>query len=132
MMNFRYVLLGLIIFMSCARSVEPTVENINTIFKSMDFTFAFYDKDGGVKSFSFVNDVLVYKSDQPTIRREISYAEVLIINDYIQNIVNLHDSSLNPEEQHHYVVENTAYKAIIVPRQEAFYFEELLKTLKLN
>ncbi|MDH7447289.1 hypothetical protein [Aquimarina sp. 2201CG14-23] len=123
------VVMGIV---GCARSVEPTVENINTIFASQDFTFEFHKVHEAKKSISFRNDYLVYKSDQPTLRREITYDEVLLINDFIQNIVNLHDPDLNQESSSYYIIKNTAYKAVIIPKQEDFYFEALIKTLQLQ
>ena len=115
----------------CARNVEPTPENINKIFSSKDFTFEFHKANGKKQSISFRNDYLVYKSDKPTLRREISYDEVVLINDFIQEIVNLHSENLDPESNSFYIIKNTAYKTKIVPDQEDFYFEALIKTLKL-
>ncbi|GAA4279355.1 hypothetical protein [Aquimarina mytili] len=118
--------------MSCARNVEPTTENINKIFASKDFTFEFNTAEGIKRSLSFRNDYLVYKSDQPTFRRGVTYDEVLLINDFIQKIVYLHSSTLDPETTSHYIIKNTAYKVTIVPEQEDFYFDALIKTLKLD
>jgi len=116
----------------CARRVEPTIENINKIFASKDFTFEFHQMNESKKSISFRNDYLVYKSDEPTVRREISYDEVLLINDFIQKIVQVHQDGLDEESISHYVIKNTAYKVIIIPKQEDYYFEALLRTLKLK
>lgn len=131
----RFVVLFFItlFILSCAKSVDPTVENINKIFDSKDFTFEFHKAtDNTIKSFSFIDDIVVYKSDKPTYRREITYAEVLLINDYIQRIVNKHSDALDPENTSFYVVKNTAYKVKIVPELEEYYFDALLKTLKLD
>ncbi|MBQ4822051.1 hypothetical protein [Aquimarina sp. MMG016] len=125
-------LLFVFIMSGCARNVEPTVENINKIFSSQDFTFEFHKTDGACESLSFRNDYLVYKSNKPTIRREITYEEVLLINDFIQKLVNLHSGELNPEVSPHYIIKNTAYKTVITPDQEDFYFKALIKTLKLK
>lgn len=130
-MRFFLVLCTVMSFFSCARKVEPTPGNINKIFESKDFTFEFHQADGNCFSISFRNDYLVYKSDQPTIRRDITYDEVLLINDFIQNIVNLHDPQKNTESSSYYVIKNTAYKTTIIPDQEDYYFEALLKTLKI-
>ncbi len=126
------IFLTLFLAMSCARNVEPTAENINKIFASKDFTFEFTTANGMKRSLSFRNDYLVYKSDHPTFRREVSYDEVVLINDFIQKIVNLHSSALDPETTSHYVIKNTAYKTTIVPKQEDFYFDALIRTLKLD
>ncbi|WP_299258898.1 hypothetical protein [uncultured Aquimarina sp.] len=131
MRNFL-IFFALIFITSCARNVEPTVENINKIFSSQDFTFEFHQIGKTNKSISFRDDYLVYKSDQPTIRREITYDEVLLINNFIQKIVNLHKDDKDIESSSFYVVKNTAYKTTIIPEQESYYFEILLKTLKLN
>jgi len=125
-------LLLILLVCSCARQVEPTVDNINKIFASKDFTFEFNKSDGTRQSLSFRHDYLVYKSDQPTFRRVVTYDEVLLINDFIQKIVNKHSSLLTPETSSHYVIKNTAYKVVIVPEQEDFYFDALVKTLKLD
>ncbi|WP_299433869.1 hypothetical protein [uncultured Aquimarina sp.] len=129
----KRILVILICFSSigCARTIEPTAENVNKIFASQDFTFEFHKTGETTKSISFRDDYLVYKSDQPTVRREISYDEVLLINDFIQNIVNLHQQDADPAPSFYYVVKNTAYTTTIIPDQEAYYFEALLKTLKL-
>lgn len=117
---------------SCAKTVEPTPKSINKIFKSKDFTFEFYPLDGSPKSLSFRVDYLVYQSDQPTIRREISYEEVVLINEYIQRLVNLHSDSFSTRNHSYYIIKNTAYKTTIIPDQEDYYFWALLKTLKLE
>ena len=117
---------------SCARQVDPTADNINKIFNSKDFTFEFHPIDGTSKSLSFRVDYLVYQSDQPTVRREVSYEEVVLINDYIQRLVNLHSDSFTTENHSYYIIKNTAYKTTIIPDQEDYYFWALLKTLKLE
>lgn len=122
----------MILMVSCARKVELTPENINKIFASKDFTFEFVPVNGDKKSLSFRNDYLVYKSDKPTYRREISYDEVLLINNFIQDIVNLHSEQLDIKTTSYYIIKNTAYKVVIIPDQEDFYFDALLKTLKLD
>lgn len=119
-------------FMSCARTVEPTIENINKIFTSQDFTFEFHKKNASCESLSFREDYMVFKSDQPTLRRSITYDEVLIINDFIQKIVLVHSDNLDKESSYYYVIKNTAYKTIVIPDQEDFYFDALLKALKLK
>ncbi|WP_299213184.1 hypothetical protein [uncultured Aquimarina sp.] len=129
----KILILSILVFItSCARNVEPTAENINKIFTSQDFTFEFHQIGATKKSMSFRDDYLVYKSDQPTIRREITYDEVLLINDFIQKIVNLHQDDKDTESSSFYVVKNTAYKTTIIPEQEGYYFEALLRTLKLT
>jgi len=131
-MKFFLTLIAMISLVSCARNLEPTVENINKIFASKDFTFQFNKKDGTCQSLSFIDDIVVYKSDQQTIRREITYKEVLFINDFIQKILNVHSNTLDPEIHSNYILKNTAYKVTIVPNQEDFYFDALIKTLELK
>ncbi|OED36982.1 hypothetical protein AB832_05350 [Flavobacteriaceae bacterium (ex Bugula neritina AB1)] len=130
---YRIFLIFLVfISLSCAREVEPNATTINKIFASKDFTFEFHNGKGNKESLSFRQDYLVYKSNKPTVRREVTYDEVLLINDFIQKIVDLHSQSLNKETNPHYIIKNTAYKSIIIPEQEDFYFEALIKTLKLK
>ncbi len=122
----------MMLIVSCARTVEPTAENINKIFASKDFTLEFNRSNRSKESISFRSDYLVYKSDKPTYRREISYDEVVLINDFIQNIVHLHSEMLDPKKASYYVIKNTAYKVHIVPNQQDIYFDALLKTLHLD
>ena len=131
MKKFLILFLAIIFISSCARTVEPTIENINTIFSSKDFTFEFIELGKSKKSISFRVDYLVYKSDQPTIRRNIEYDEVVLINDFIQNIVNNHQVGINKESTSHYVVKNTAYETVIIPKENSSDFNALLKKLKL-
>ncbi len=126
------IFISVLCCIGCARSVPPTPENINKIFASKDFTFEFNTSNDKCRSISFRNDYLVYKSDAPTLRRGITYEEVLLINDYIQKIVHLHSNALDPDTSSHYIIKNTAYKVVIVPDQEDYYFDVLLKTLKLD
>ena len=126
------ILILVILVTACARKVDPTVANVNKIFASKDFTFEFVPLNGTKKSLSFRSDYLVYKRDQPTFRRDISYDEVLLINDYIQKIEDRHVTTQNPETASHYIIKNTAYKVVIVPDQEDYYFDALLKTLQLD
>ncbi|WP_025742819.1 hypothetical protein [Aquimarina pacifica] len=124
--------LSFIFILGCARTVEPSVDNINRIFASKDFTFEFNRLNGKKESLSFRSDFLVYKSDKPTYRREVSYDEVLLINDYIKKILSLHSNTLDPNTSSYYVIENTAYKVIITPNLEDLYFDALILTLKLK
>lgn len=125
------MLLTFVFICSCSRTVEPTIENINTIFASRDFTFEFIELCKSKKSISFRVDYLVYKSDAPTIRREIEYKEVLLINDFIQKIANQHQVGTDKESSSHYVVKNTAYKTVIIPKENDTDFNILLKKLQL-
>lgn len=126
------IFLFIIFIAGCARNVETTSENINRIFASKDFTFEFNRSTGDTESLSFRNDYLVYKSNEPTYRREISYDEVLLINEYIRKIFIAHSTKLDPETSSYYVLKNTAYRVVIVPQLEDLYFDALLKTLKLD
>ena len=110
---------------------NPTIENINEIFSSKDFTFEYNELGKSKKSISFRVDYLVYQSDEPTVRREIKYKEVILINDFIQNIVNLHQTGTEKESSSHYVVKNTAYETVIIPKGNSKDFSRLLKELKL-
>lgn len=123
--------LFLIFLLGCAREIAPTVENINKIFESKDFTFKYYDKEGNCESLSFRHDYLVYKSDAPTVRRTITYDEVLRINNFIQQIVNQHDNSLKSKRTGYYIIENTAYVAAIFPKKKEQSFSSLITELGL-
>ena len=131
MRKFLMLFVALILICSCAQTVDPTIENINEIFSSKDFTFEYNELGKSKKSISFRVDYLVYQSDEPTVRREIKYKEVILINDFIQNIVNLHQTGAEKESSSHYVVKNTAYETVIIPKDNSKDFSMLLKELKL-
>ncbi len=126
------VFLWIIVLVGCAKKVEPSVAAINTIFSSKDFTFEFNRANGQRESLSFRSDFLVYKNSEQTYRREISYDEVLLINDFIKKIFELHSNTLDQNKASHYIIKNTAYEVVLVPELEDFYFDALLKTLKLT
>jgi len=125
-------LISVFMIFGCARTVEPTFENINKIFSSRDFTFEFHEKGKSCRSMSFRNDYVVFQGQHPTIRREISFDEVLLINDFIKKIVRLHNSELDQQNSSYYVIKNTAYETIITPKLEDFYYRALLNTLKVD
>jgi len=131
MRKFLMLFVALTLIYSCAQTVDPTIENINEIFSSKDFTFEYNELGKSKKSISFRVDYLVYQSDEPTVRREIKYKEVILINDFIQNIVNLHQTGAEKESSSHYVVKNTAYETVIIPKGNSKDFSMLLKELKL-
>ena len=130
-MRYLFCLVVWSVLLGCAKEVKPTPGNINKIFESKDFTFKFYGHSGACQSLSFRHDYLVYKSDKPTIRRTITYDEVLKINKFIQDIVNVHKEDLRNRSHSYYIIENTAYITAIFPEYEPKPFSELLKELNL-
>lgn len=121
-----------VVICGCAIELPPTTDNINKIFESKDFTFAFINSEGNEKSLSFVNDYLVYKSEAPTYRREVTYQEVVLINRFIQELLDDHQNDITSDKSAYYKVYSTAYKIRMYPKQLGEErFMELLSFLKL-
>lgn len=123
------LLLSLIILTSCAQEIDPTVENMNGIFDSKDFTIEFVLNDSKTESMSFIEDIIVYKTDEETKRRTITFDEALSINDFIQSQFKLHNDT--NAETPSIIILNTAKKVTLkIPNYEAAYLN-LIDKLKL-
>lgn len=120
------LLLSLIILVSCAQEVDPTVDNMNNIFDSKDFTIEFILDDSRTESMSFIEDIIVYKTVKGTKRRTITFDEALLINDFIQSQFKLHDESNS--ETPSIIILNTAKKVTLkIPKYEAAYSNLITK-----
>ncbi len=120
------LLLSLIILVSCAQEVDPTVNNMNDIFDSKDFTIEFVLDDSRTESMSFIEDIIVYKTAKETKRNTITFDEALLINDFIQSQFKLHDASNS--EIPSIIILNTAKKVTLkIPKYEAAYSNLITK-----
>ncbi|MEN8897530.1 MAG: hypothetical protein ABF247_13685 [Nonlabens sp.] len=120
------LLLSLIILVSCAQEVDPTVNNMNDIFDSKDFTIEFVLDDSRTESMSFIEDIIVYKTAKETKRSTITFDEALLINDFIQSQFKLHDASNS--EIPSIIILNTAKKVTLkIPKYEAAYSNLITK-----
>ena len=120
------LLLSIILLASCTQEVEPTIENMNSIFESKDFTIEYHLTDSKTESMSFIEDILVFKANDSVVRKTISFDEALLINQLIQNKFKLHDS--NNEETPSIVILNTAKKVTLkIPNYEVDYLNLINK-----
>ncbi|WP_405378168.1 hypothetical protein [Nonlabens sp. Asnod3-A02] len=120
------LLLSIILLASCTQEVEPTIENMNSIFESKDFTIEYHLTDARVESMSFIEDILVYKANDSVVRKTISFDEALLINQLIQEKFKQHDSNNN--ETPSIIVLNTAKKVTLkIPNYEVDYLNLINK-----
>ncbi|WP_292891290.1 hypothetical protein [Nonlabens sp.] len=78
------LLFSIVTIASCTQSLEPSIENINSIFQSKDFTSEYIRDSHDKESMSFRDDYIVYKKAEGVKRRTITYKEALFINDFIK------------------------------------------------
>ena len=105
---------------SCTQSLEPSIENINSIFQSNDFTIEYILDSDDKESMSFRDDYIVYKKAEGVKRRTITYDEALLINDFIQNQFQFHKD--NHSETPAIIILNTAKKVTLkIPNYEVDY-----------
>ena len=120
------ILLFLTTLISCVQDVDPTQENMNSIFESKDFTIEYHLTDARVESMSFIEDILVYKANDSVVRKTISFDDALLINQLIQEKFKLHDS--NNKETPSIIVLNTAKKVTLkIPNYEVDYLNLINK-----
>jgi hypothetical protein len=120
------LLLSISILTSCTQQLEPTTENINSIFQSNDFTIEFIIDADATESMSFIEDLIVYKSAVGVVRRSISYDEALLINDFIQSQFQLH--KVSHSETPAIVILNTAKKVTLkIPNYKMDYLHLIRK-----
>lgn len=120
------LLLSIILLASCTQEAEPTIENMNSIFESKDFTIEYHLTDSKTESMSFIEDILVFKANDSVVRKTISFDEALLINQLIQNKFKMHDS--NNEETPSIVILNTAKKVTLkIPNYEVDYLNLINK-----
>lgn len=95
MKNNRFLLLLVLLalLISCQQTLEVSTENINAIFETKDFSISYSISDTQEVTMSFREDYMTYKSDQGTRRVELSYEDVLKINEFIAAQYKLHDAA---------------------------------------
>ncbi|MEO9952465.1 MULTISPECIES: hypothetical protein [Nonlabens] len=120
------LILSILSLASCTQEVEPTIENMNSIFESKDFTIEYRLTDTRVESMSFIEDILVYKANDSVVRKTISFDEALLINQLIQEKFKQHD--INNKETPSIIVLNTAKKVTLkIPNYEVDYLNLINK-----
>jgi hypothetical protein len=105
------------------------MENINSIFETKDFSIEYDIADHSSHRFSFRDDYVSYFSDQPTQRKDISYDEATLVNNFVQKLFNRRES--NELSQRQLIIYNDSKKIILnVPDADAE-LEQLLDQLQL-
>jgi hypothetical protein len=124
------LLLLLTAIVSCQQEVEPSVDNINSVFKTQDFGIRFTMESGVEYRMGFLNNDISYFSPQETIRRELSYDDVRLINTFVGE--RFRESELELESKNSSIeIYNDTKKVIFNTPDFTAEFEELLLKLKL-
>lgn len=124
---------------SCQQEVEPSVDNINSIFATQDFQIRFTMENGDEYRMGFLNNDINYFSPQETIRRELSYDDVRLINTFVgerfrtSTALSMNSSETQTEKDLNSSIEiyNDTKKVIFNSPDFTAEFEELLLKLKL-
>jgi hypothetical protein len=69
--------------LSCRQEIKPSVDNINSVFETQDFGIRFTMESGDEYRMGFLNNDISYFSNQATIRSELSYDDVRLINTFV-------------------------------------------------
>ena len=119
-------LLSIVTMGSCTQRLEPSIENINSIFQSKDFTIEFILESDRKESMSFREDYIVYKKAEGVQRRTITYDEALLLNNFIQSQFQLHKNSRS--ETPAIIIFNTAKKVTLkIPNYKGDYLNLINK-----
>lgn len=138
MRTFFPIIFLLLLTTSCQQEVEPTIENINSIFETKDFSVEMFYNDKSYR-LSFRDDFMTYVSPKETQRKTISYDEAALVNAYVQNEFR---SSLQSEQKGGIgfpfykplvIYNNTKKVTLSVPdTEENEHMAQLLNSLNLN
>ena len=114
---------------SCQQQMEPTVENINQIFQTYDFQIKFHINNGQEYRMGFLNNEIAYFSPQETVRRELSYDDVRLINTFVQ--YRFRESGTAPTTPHKIEIYNDSKSVAFNTMNYQKDFEQLLNKLNL-
>jgi hypothetical protein len=107
------------------------MDNINSIFKTQDFGIRFTLESGDEYWMGFLNNDISYFSPQETIRRELSYDDVRLINTFVGE--RFRESKTKTEKSLNSTIEiyNDTRKVFFNTPHFTAEFEQLLSQLKL-
>ncbi|WP_194851651.1 hypothetical protein [Nonlabens antarcticus] len=136
-MKNLFLLLPLLLIISCQKELEPSIPNINSIFDTQDFNIRFMMKNGTEYRMGFLNNEIAFFSPQETLRRELSYDDVVLINTFVGDRFRTSAAlSMNSSEKAHnnagqIEIYNDSKKVVFSSPDYSAGFEQLLIKLKL-
>lgn len=89
-----FTILVLVIMISCQQEKEATIENINQIYATKDFSIEFKMSEDDEIRMSFREDYMTYVINNETNRKTLAYDEVVLINKFVTNQFEKHDANL--------------------------------------
>jgi hypothetical protein len=123
-------IISVLLLCACQQEVDPTIENINAIFQTKDFSIEFIVEENRSHRLSFRDDFMSYFSNAATQRKTISYHEAALVNTFVQNKFSKQDTTISATQQ--LLIYNDTKKVILnVPDYEQE-LKVLLEQLKLN
>jgi hypothetical protein len=131
------LLLLLTAIVSCQQELEPSVNNINSVFETQDFGIRFTLESGDEYRMGFLNNDISYFSPQETIRRELSYDDVRLINTFVADRFRESESETETETgteknlNSSIEIYNDTRKVVFNTPHFTAEFEQLLSQLKL-
>lgn len=128
-MKSLFLILILATTVSCQQDLEPSVKNINSIFKTQDFTIRFELENDEIYRMGFLNNQISYFSPQETVRRELSYDDVVLINTFVGDRFRESEKSTNNPAQ--IEIYNDSKKVVFITPDYRSELENLLTQLKL-
>ncbi|BAO54911.1 hypothetical protein [Nonlabens marinus] len=142
----KILILILILTTSCQQELDPSAANINSIFETQDFQIRFTLENGSEYRMGFLNNEMAFFSPTETVRRELSYDDVRLINTFVQNRYRASEDKIrfqpqvdavNPamteRSQNHSRIEiyNDTKKVTLTTPDATASFQELLSKLEL-
>lgn len=123
------ILLLSLVFISCQQEKEASIENINQIYATKDFSIAFTMSDSKHIRMSFREDYVTYTINGTTDRKTLEYNEVVLINDFIKKQFSFHDPN-RPDIPSINIYDDTRKVKLKVP-QYASELRKLINSLGL-
>jgi hypothetical protein len=119
---------------SCQREMEPTIANINSIYDTQDFQIKFEMNGGEVYRMGFLNNDMAFFSPAQTLRRELSYDDVRLINTFVEarfreSVIKLKSESQPERDQ--VEIYNDSKRVVFQTPEYRTEFESLLTQLNL-
>ncbi len=112
---------------SCQQEKEATIENINQIYATKDFSIEFKMSEDDEIRMSFREDYMTYIINGETNRKTVAYDELLLINDFVANQFKEHDP--NREDLPKIVIYNDTRKVTLKVPQYASKLRTLINKL---
>lgn len=128
MKKLSFIILCLIT-LSCQQEKEASIENINQIYATKDFSIEYKMSDDDLIRMSFREDYMTYVINGETNRKTVEYKEVLWINEFVAQQFQLHDATR--EDIPSIIIYDDTRKVTLKVPQYASKLRQLINKLKI-